>query len=107
MIDLQGVSSTRHFMGGMPRTHKARAANINRIESKEVMRSESTGKHTVYYEVFASLKVGQKVLLAQQIEGERAVNLVIKHFNERLGLSRKYVKKEYITPKTSVEFEVA
>ena len=84
IIDKQAVTSIHRFLGLFPRRYKAPFGSIQTITSKEVMRSESSGKYTVYYKVMASLHNGKKILLAQQIEGEKAANLIVDYFQKAM-----------------------
>lgn len=89
VLDKQNIVTIRRFMGINLRQQRAPVSRIETIEPKETLRSESTGKHTVYYQILARLKNGKVMMLAKQIKGEQAAVQVVGYFDRVLGLNKK------------------
>ena len=61
-------------------------SEIEGIEQKEVMRSQSGNKHTVHFSILALLHSGEKLPLAKQVDGQAAANTVEAYLREKLSL---------------------
>lgn len=87
VLDGSYLKVTHCFMGFFPRHQKVPYGEISGFKEKEVLRSQSGNKHTVYYSLFAVTHSGQELKIAQQIEGQNAVDLIEEHFREKMGLA--------------------
>ncbi len=85
VLDKQSITSTKRFLGMFPHHKKALFSAIKEIKSKVVM-SSSAEKETNHYEIMASLKGGNDILLAHQIEGEQAKELIVDYFYKTMGI---------------------
>ena len=80
---------SKGLFGLFSNTQQFSFSEIADIEKKEVMRSQSGHKHTVHFSVLASLRSGEKLDIAKQIEGESAATLVQEFFREKLDMRDK------------------
>ena len=88
VLDKQSVTSTKRFLGIFPRHKKALFSAIKEIKSKVVMSTSSAEKQTNHYEILASLRGGKDILLAHQIEGEKAKELIVDYFYKTMKISK-------------------
>ncbi|MEE9327261.1 MAG: DUF3592 domain-containing protein [Cocleimonas sp.] len=66
--------------------HSVNYNEIQSINNKITHRSQSAGKHITHYKVFALLKNGKKIKIADA-ENITALNAVLDYFRKKLGLS--------------------
>lgn len=83
-LDEQRISSTRRLFGLKLRQIIAPRNRIGKIEASQTSSSQQGSKHTLEYRIVTRFK-GKDLILAEQIKGNKARDIVINWYEEELG----------------------
>ncbi|MBT8095143.1 MAG: hypothetical protein KJP08_10055, partial [Gammaproteobacteria bacterium] len=81
-----GIRTVRRLLGIPIRTTELRRSDIVNLQKKTTMQSQSGGKHTVYYNVYAVDRAGKKHVVGDSFKGESQANAAIALIASEFGL---------------------
>jgi hypothetical protein len=80
------IHTVRRLLG-IPISHQQMHQNsFVRFEKKSMMKSQSGGKHIIYYSIYAVDRQGNELLLGEGFRGESEARAAIRVFSRELGL---------------------
>ena len=81
-----GLRTVRRLLGIPIRSTDLARSNIATLMKKSTMQSQSGGKHTVYYSVYAVDRSGRKHVLGDGFRGESQANVAIELISKEFGI---------------------
>jgi hypothetical protein len=82
-----GLKTVRRLLGIPIRTTELQRSNIVNLEKKSTMQSQSGGKHTVYYKVYAVDRSGKKHVIGDSFKGASQANAAIALIASEFGIN--------------------
>jgi hypothetical protein len=85
--DSMSVQTVRRILGVAVKRREMRRDSVVRLDKKSSMQSQSGGKHTVYYDVYAVDGQGKKIVLGESFKGANEADTAIRLIGQELGLT--------------------
>ena len=80
------IVSVRRLLGIPIRQDEMHLSQFVRFDKKSTMKTQSGGKHTIYYSVYGVDHQGNKILLGEGFKGEGETRAAIRILARELGL---------------------
>lgn len=81
------ITTVRRLLGIPISREQLRQSDFVRFEKKSTMKSQSGGKHVIYYSIYGIGRRGEKILLGEGFKGENEAIAAIRIIATELGLS--------------------
>ncbi|MGI9237806.1 MAG: DUF3592 domain-containing protein [Woeseiaceae bacterium] len=82
------ITSVRRLLGIPISRRQMHQGSLVRLKKKSTMKSQSGGKHTVFYSVFGVDRHGNEIVLGEGFKGENETRAAIRVIANELGLER-------------------
>jgi hypothetical protein len=85
--DSMSVRTVRRILGIAVKRREMRRDSFVKLDKKSSMQSQSGGKHTVYYDVYAVDSHGNKIVLGESFKGASEADAAMRLIGQELGLT--------------------